>query len=527
VPTSRHIRTLAILTGPLVLAVTLAGIMLNNINSNDGQLVFSLDDPYIHLTMARNIVQNQTWGINPGEFVSTSSSPLFTITLAGLMTLFGPMEALAWALAIAGGLLATILISWRADMSGLGSGWIIVTGLYTVFVIGLAELSVCGMEHTLHMCAVLAIAAAAERTLSRNSKNWRESWPLLLFVLIGAGLRYETLFLLPPLVLILWFSRHRALAVAVSIVGLIPAVALGIFQMAHGSTFLPNTILVKAFDPQQSGLIGYVYRFLQQISSSRWIVIVIGAGAAVWIGVRRLDEKFVARIVVPAMVAFAVLAHMTFSIDYPRYVGYLIALGAWGLIPWVRDWTQYVWKEVSGFPRRALTAALIVMALLLPYGDQIKNWSNLPILGRDIYLQQIQMARFVSTYYPGRAVALNDIGAVAWAGNCRVLDLWGLASDSVAHWRSTKTYNSKHMKDIAAHYQAPIAIIYPSWFVRYGKVPEDWGLAGYWQINHFLKTNVGGPVIFFFATNEAEEQPLLRNLQQFEPSLPPDAQAGY
>ncbi len=524
---SKHASLWAVLVGPLALGMTLLALILNNINSNDGHLIFSLDDPYIHLAMARNIVENHTWGINPGEFVSTSSSPLFTLTLAGLMLVFGQSEAIAWALAIAGGLLAVSMLCRRAQLSGYAAIWVVVVALYAAFIIGLAELSLTGMEHTLHMCALMAVAATAEKVLRGQSRSLLHNWPLLLAVLISAGLRYETLFLLPPLTLLLWLTDHKRLAIAVGVAGIIPAVALGVFQVAHGSPFLPNTIMVKAFDPQQPGLIGYAYRFLQQVSSSRWIVILIGGLTAIWLGVRASGLKDAHRLVAPLMAAFAVLAHMTFSIDYPRYVGYLIALGVWGLLPWVKEWGAWMWQQTHGWGLRSIATVLLIVSLLLPFGDQIKLWAQLPILGRDIYLQQYQMARFVAEHYAGRSVALNDIGLVAWKGNCRVLDLWGLASNRVAQLRSNREYDTQDIREVTAGYEAPIAIIYPSWFVRYGGVPKEWGLAGYWQINHFLKTNVGGPVVFFYATSEAEAQTLVRNLKNFESTLPPDAKAGY
>ena len=47
-----------------------------------GRYIYPLDDAYIHLSMARNFAEFQTWGITQYEFSSTTSSPLFTFLLA-------------------------------------------------------------------------------------------------------------------------------------------------------------------------------------------------------------------------------------------------------------------------------------------------------------------------------------------------------------------------------------------------------------------------------------------------------------
>jgi hypothetical protein len=520
-------RLLPLLVAPVLVAVAVVAFVAINKTVNDGHLIFPLDDPYIHLAMARNISTTGTWGINPGEFASTSSAPLYTLTLAGMMALFGPSELYAWLLAISGGLFASYLFGRRAQAVGFGSGAVIIAGIYFVAVIGLVELSISGMEHTWHMCAVMAVAGAAERILGRPAGSWRQGWILILLVLIAAGLRYETLFLLPPLCLMLWSARWRTLAVIVGIVGLIPAVALGILQISQGGSFLPNTIIVKAFDTATPGLFGYVYRFLQQISSSRWIVLIAAAGAALWIGGRQSQKWLQPRMVGPALAGFVILAHCAFAIDYPRYVGYLVALGSWALLPWVREWIAFLREHATSWPHRAVAAGLVVVCLVLPFGDQIRNWTLLPLLGQDIYRQQYQMARFASTYYPGRAVAFNDIGLVAWTGKNRVLDLWGLANDRVAHWRNDREYDSKHIGEVTAEYMAPVVMIYPSWFVRYGGVPSDWYRVGNWQLPPGIRVNAGAPVVFLYATSEAEARTLLKNLKEFEPSLPQGVQAGY
>lgn len=54
-----------------------------------GMFVYPLDDSYIHLALARTLIQSHTWGIDRSHFASTSSSPGWTVLLAGLDLLVG------------------------------------------------------------------------------------------------------------------------------------------------------------------------------------------------------------------------------------------------------------------------------------------------------------------------------------------------------------------------------------------------------------------------------------------------------
>jgi hypothetical protein len=49
-----------------------------------GAFVYTQDDPYIHLTIARTLAEHGVWGISATEFAGASSSLLWTLLLAGL-----------------------------------------------------------------------------------------------------------------------------------------------------------------------------------------------------------------------------------------------------------------------------------------------------------------------------------------------------------------------------------------------------------------------------------------------------------
>lgn len=85
------------LAAALVLAVVLAA------RQGTGVLIYALDDPYIHLTLARNLAHNGVYGLNPDHFAGAFSSPLWTLLLSASIALLGDRAVYpqAWSLVFA------------------------------------------------------------------------------------------------------------------------------------------------------------------------------------------------------------------------------------------------------------------------------------------------------------------------------------------------------------------------------------------------------------------------------------------
>ena len=151
-----------------------------------GPWVSPLDDAYIHMAVARTLVEHGTWGVNPGEFASATSSPGWTLLLVASFAALGvhPEIALAW------NAVAVAAVLWVADgwlrtagkRNGARAGWLLALG----FVVPLPFLGALGMEHVLQLAAVLALVRASEE----------ERGPGLLGALAAAAcaVRYESLF---------------------------------------------------------------------------------------------------------------------------------------------------------------------------------------------------------------------------------------------------------------------------------------------------------------------------------------------
>jgi hypothetical protein len=60
-------------------------LLVAALRTSDGTMVYALDDPAIHLSVAQNLVDHGTWGVTPGHFQSASSSPLWTLLVAAFV----------------------------------------------------------------------------------------------------------------------------------------------------------------------------------------------------------------------------------------------------------------------------------------------------------------------------------------------------------------------------------------------------------------------------------------------------------
>src|SRR5882672_9393613 len=75
----------------IALIVTFGYVLILEISilkATGGVFMYPLDDPFIHMQVAKNLAFHQTWGIFPGEFASASSSLLYTVLLALIFKLF-------------------------------------------------------------------------------------------------------------------------------------------------------------------------------------------------------------------------------------------------------------------------------------------------------------------------------------------------------------------------------------------------------------------------------------------------------
>ncbi len=494
--------TFAVLTG-----VVLLGILVKT----SGHFVYSLDDPYIHLALARRIAQGH-YGLNAGEFSSPSSSVLWPFLLAPFATqAHADWLPLIVNLVCACALLFVFdrIVADALDASGRRLGLAAHSLLLLSFLVGtnLVGLVFLGLEHVLQALTLAVIAAGLLRELTRRTAP---GWLILTLVLTPL-IRYDDL----PIALLAsaWlFARgHRArasLALAGALAGL---AAFSGFLVHLGLPALPGSVLLKlASDAPGSPLArlaGNLRTSLTHPAGLALLAVAIWLLRLAWL---RRSELGLRRLAVLGAVAIGVHLVTGRYGWFHRYEMYIVCF-SWCLATGLRL------RDAAPLRSRRFEALAFaaMWALTVPmYGWDLRR---IPGASSDIFSQQGQMARFASSGVLG-PVAVNDIGLVAFRRDGYVLDMWGLASSEAFHARLASR-DSSWMASLTRRHDVGLVMLYESWFAT---VPPSWQKLGELRLTA-TPTIVSSDRVSFFATTPAAAQQLAPALRDFARSLPGSA----
>lgn len=488
----------------IVMTTILLGIALM---MNHGTFTYTLDDPYIHLSLARNILHG-SYGINSGEFAAPASSILWPFLLAPFTWLpFAVYMPLVFSIAAAIGSL-TLLARMFADAFGhiaakYAQATQIILLIWLIITANMIGLTFTGMEHNAQICCTLLIL----RGLLIERERRIVPWWLCAAIILAPLLRYECLVLSGLAILYLLWRRHvRQAALCAGII----LVVMGVFTAmlaSHGVGLLPSSVISKssAYGTSVSDFLG---SRLQKIFLSQPGLVLLACTAAIVLRTRPALRP------IAWMMAATTIIHLLFgrTAGYPRYEMYLLASDCAFLIIAHPERILLIVQRV----RPILASITLMMIAPLVSATSLIATTEVPIGSNNVYEQQFQMARFVSNYYRA-PVAVNDIGLVSWGGEQPVLDLWGLASYQALQLRLGDTPDTIWMGQIAQQHDVHLAMIYSYWFKG---VPPNWVPLGTLRMSRFEATVTDK--VTFYATDEATASRVRGMLPQFVATLPPN-----
>jgi len=422
-----------------------------------GTIGLPLDDSWIHLRFAANLAGARGFAINPGEPVAGSTAPLWTLVLAAVMALGVPGLVAAKGVGLAC-YASTGLLTRRLGLAlGAGPSHALVAGLGAVGLGRLVWGALSGMEVPLATALVAAGALLAARGRALTAAA-------ILGLAVLARPEAGLLVVLHALA-----AREAGPAGArAGVAGLVLAPALA-FNWATIGRLVPATAAAKV----EGGLLG-----LAEGVPDTWRAMV--ERAVTWLGeeggqlladhpalpalavvgwwlARRGPIGWLAGALVFHPVAMALLApYRGPAFQTGRYSSHLLplalVLAARGLavllavVPPSRAW-------------RAAVLAALALGLVLPLGpaSQAYAWGV-----QNIAAMQVTLGRWVAQQTaPGARLAVNDVGAISYFGERRVIDLMGLVTPEILPYRREGPHGIlRYLERTCPDY----LVIFPAWF---------------------------------------------------------------
>lgn len=521
-------RRFLIVAGSATALVT-ALIVALSVHAADGHLVYVIDDPAIHMSMARQLAQHGTWGVTAGVYEPASSAPLWT-ALLGLIAWIIPSSLNLLPLllnVVAVGAVLWIFASYQTFVTPRRAdpmSWI-ATITMPVVLLFLPGLIMLGMEHVAHSVLCL-IAMVLLVRLEDSDLRLRELAPLLAVVFVAGTIRVETVFLALGVAIgfqmrrttrfgdaqIRW-TRGAALRAGALVVGTAaaPFIMYGIVNRAFHRSFLPNSIIAKAAQSGR-GPLQSPGKVLEALASDP-ILIILGLGAAAylcWVGVS---------------------GHRDHVLPVTTFLVALLAQGMWGDIGW---WGRYqAWLIMLGVLVLCRAASEIavgvllrpaLLVFLLAYGTVSTGRTGLtistPLASSNTYRQRYQLGKFFAAEYQGQAIATGELGYSTLFHDGPAVDLLGLGTYDVAIAMRDHngTVPASTVAQLLHDHHVRVVGVYPA-TLGVAKPPKAFWQAGRWRLTE-ENVSTFQDAVDFFAPSAQYHRELEERLARFSHQLP-------
>ncbi|MFX1443895.1 MAG: hypothetical protein ACFFHV_10815 [Promethearchaeota archaeon] len=524
-------------------------ILYYSMSLNNGNIIYSLDDCYIHMAIAKNFSQYGIWGINKDKFSSTSSSLLYTLLLSLIFFIIGPNELVPLILNL---IFANFLIYQVYEIvkikNQLPPYATFILLLSVIFFLPLHSLVFIGLEHTLQIIIDLYMIFIAVRILSdghlqlnKYSLN-RDKWTLLLIGPLVSMVRFEGMFIIVIICFLFLLRKDYKYSIMIGSISFLPIIIYGLISLSHGWFFFPNSVVVKSalldfnsssldkkikiFDPM--GMFYYAPHLL-----------IFFLGALLIFYIHCFNKKdiwnqkaLIAIIFIATSICQIFFATVSLKGIYgSRYDAYLICIGI--ILIFISISKQlpqklsfdilknYFFKREDNLEYsflRLLTIILIIIIFYTPLVHRgIETIEDIPQATNNIYDQQYQMGLFLKKYYNEKCIAANDIGAIDYLTDVKCVDLWGLGDIDTAKAIINDDLDNETIYDIAKKNNVIIAIIYESNYFGY-EIPTEWIKAGQWTISD--NRVCYSSKVSFYAVDTEKYDALINNLKDFSSFLP-------
>lgn len=478
---------------------------------------YPLDDTYIHLAMAKNFKNHKVIGIN-GEFSSTTSSPFFTVLISLLFLIFGIRVEIPLILNIFISFLILTYIFFLLKKY-FNYYYVLLFCILFYFIIPIPTLIFSGLEHLLHILFCMIFLNKTVEFIVLDKKNNLSLFILSIFCI---STRYESIFFIFPLLLLFLWKKNLKGALLVLSGTALPVILYGVYSLVKGWLFLPSSIFLK----------GYLFHFgsikkiffqvgekvYNELLTNPYLVPILLLCLFSLYHLNKKIEFFKSKTQSLSFILFFnIIFHLHFSRTgyLYRYEAYIMAIS---FLLFIYFLNEYKIESKLGIISKIAFFIIVLLGILPIIIRGYNGIFDIPNASKNIYEQQIQMAKFLQRYYEMDWVGVNDIGAVCFFKE-KVLDIWGLGNIDITKKMIERKYNKEYLLKKIFEMDIKALVIYEKTFEYLGGTPEGLLCAGKWQIKN---NKVCGYDTISFYAREKDFPNLIKNLRDFLKELPRD-----
>lgn len=491
---NKYNSSLKIAISVLLLLVLLELVAILILNSS--HFIFTMDDAYIQLRMAENLLSGH-YGMNLSEPSSPSSSILWIFILAP----FAKLSFSSYIILIINTLCAvgTLFLFWKVlttifksesetKKRKIAVTWILIL---LIFATNLIALIFIGMEHSLQVFLVTMIICGLFYEIEQNKVEW---W-LITAVVIAPLIRYENFAISLLAIIYLFFRGYRKKAFISGGLIILLFGSFTIFLLNLNLSPLPTSVKFKlstnSVSADEEPFNFFIDRFTED---PRALLLLIGMMFITYFSffIKAAKEKKLLGYVT----SFGILLHLLVG-KYDSFNRYEIYIYTVAILVILYLYKENILKIVLENNIIKIGLFLSVLVVII-FNSYIKATILTPVGSNNIYEQQYQMHRFTVDYYK-KPVAVNDLGFVAFGNANYVLDLWGLSSSDALKYRASET-TSDWMDKISRDHNVKFAMIYDEWFED---IPANWIKLGELKLSKLKVTPSYSSVSFYALDNTA------------------------
>jgi hypothetical protein len=387
-----------------------------------------LDDVFIHLRFAQNLLHGAGFSFNPGTPLAADTSPLWVILLAGIgwiashVGLPMDLEVIAMSMSILCYLLlAPGVYRIARDIFLVGETWSCVAGIITVVGSRMIWAAASGMEVSLAALLMLMVVGEHTRAIKRRTISLREA------ALLGLGynVRPEFLYLLLLVAgdwIWLWY-RERPSVKRISIASAIVLMLIApypLFSYLTNGTFVSHSSIVQGVHVSLVPNVVYLWFTLKIYASNNLLECsLLGIGSVVFIRKEKWRVPILLVIGLPIAQAFVAPQFR----HNGRYFFPVIPVGAIIACAFGENLTHR-------FSREKWLSLMLIFLLFVGGGVEAARWIyKESYAARNINDQQIAIAKWVDATLTSKdTLAVDDVGALAYYTDRPIIDLVGLVS---------------------------------------------------------------------------------------------------